>query len=93
MKCKLHPFIALPFHVVVWQELLAISIRNRDNISGLVNTALEFTFISTWIGIRILWIKAVFDFAISSLTKSAIGTVATIYCIKESFDLSVTKLV
>lgn len=72
-----------------------LTIRNTDNISGLVHTTLKLSFITAWIGVRIDRVKALRGDAISSLPKRAIRTVRTVKgivkCVPEAPNGSVCR--
>lgn len=80
LESELHPFIALALLVVGREVRLLLSVRDGDDVGGLVDTALELTLESSWVGI---WVAGVKSWGVTSLTEGGIGAVGAVNAVKE----------
>ena len=82
LETKLHEFIALSLLVVGRQVIFLLAVGNGEDVSWLIDTALQFALVARWVWIGIYWI----DGGVSSLSVSRVRAVTPVDGVKESVE-------
>ena len=80
LESELHPFVALALLVVGREVRLLLSVRDGDDVGGLVHTALELTLESSRVGI---WVAGVKSWGVTSLAEGGKCAVTAVDAVEE----------
>lgn len=89
LERELHPFVALPLHVVVWPSVLAGPVGDGNDVCGLVDAALERACVAARVEVGIRWVEAFGGGAVAGLAVGAVGAVAAVDGIEEGLWVSI----
>ena len=76
----------MALEIEVWKRFLTGTVRDGDDVSRLVDTALQLALIAARIGVGILRVQACWLSAIPSLTECAVGAITAVNGIEESWN-------